>query len=394
MSRLRNDLAARQPYLEQDFSDAEYDRRLALVRAGMARESLDALIVYCGVGSYANVRWLTNFQPIYGAAFAIVRADGAVAVATDGVLHAEPMHSMVWTCRVADLRCSAGPVYGSPPGEVATLAADAAHGCRQVGLVGGAIIPKLLYDVLLQRAPDLRPADRILGEARLIKSAEEIAMMEESGRIADAAFAAIFACMAPGVMETDVAAAAVDRMHRMGAMKSFRTCVVGGRLAGLKHSYPRRRKLEKGEMVFLDLGASYRGYASDTSRCCVVGEKPSGDAAGLLAVADDLYRAGLEQMKPGRTIDDVAQTLIRVVRGTRYEKDFYASGFGHGIGMDLFEGPGGLFAGSRAELTPGMTVAYEPMVVIEGLGTGVVEDTVLITDNGYRLLTDSPRGDG
>lgn len=43
MSRLRNDLAARQPYLEQDFSDAEYDRRLALVRAGMARESLDAL---------------------------------------------------------------------------------------------------------------------------------------------------------------------------------------------------------------------------------------------------------------------------------------------------------------------------------------------------------------
>ena len=59
MSRLRNDLAARQPYLQQDFSDAEYDRRLALVRAGMARESLDALIVYCGVGSYANVRWLT-----------------------------------------------------------------------------------------------------------------------------------------------------------------------------------------------------------------------------------------------------------------------------------------------------------------------------------------------
>ena len=112
---LRNDLAARQPYLEQDFSDAEYDRRLALMRAGMARENLDALIVYCGVGSYANVRWLTNFQPIYGAAFAIVRADGAVAVATDGVLHAEPMHSMVWTCRVADLRCSAGPLVSAAP---------------------------------------------------------------------------------------------------------------------------------------------------------------------------------------------------------------------------------------------------------------------------------------
>lgn len=391
MNRLRNDLDARRPYLDQDFSDAEYDRRLAVVRDGMARANLDALIVYCGVGSYANVRYLTNFQPIYGAAFAIVRADGGIAVATDGVLHAEPMHSMVWTCRVADLRCSAGPVYGSPPGEVATLAADAAKGCKRVGLAGGGVIPRLLYDTLAQRVTELIPADAILGSARLIKSAEEIAYMEESGRIADAAFAAIFAALVPGAVETDVAAAAVDRMHRMAAIESFRTCVVGGKLAGLKHSYPRQRKLEKGEMVFLDLGASYRGYASDTSRCCVVGEKASGEAAGLLAVADDLYRAGLEEMKPGRTIDDVAQALIRVVRGTRYEKDFYESGFGHGIGMDLFEGPGGLFAGSHAELKPGMTVAYEPMVVIEGLGTGVVEDTILITDKGYRLLTDPPR---
>jgi Xaa-Pro aminopeptidase len=391
MNRLRNDLDARRPYLDQDFSDAEYDRRLAVVRDGMARENLDALIAYCGVGSYANVRWLTNFQPIYGAAFAIVRADGGIAVATDGILHAEPMHSMVWTCRVADLRCSAGPVYGSPPGEVAALAADAARGCKRVGLAGGGVIPRLLYDTLAQRVPELVSADGALAQARLIKSAEEIAYMEESGRIADAAFGAIFACMAPGVTETDVAAAAVDCMLRMDAIESFRTCVVGGKLAGLKHSYPRKRKLEKGEMVFLDLGASYRGYASDTSRCCVVGEKARGEAAALLGVADDLYHAGLAEMRPGRTIDDVAQALMRVVRGTRYEKDFYESGFGHGIGMDLFEGPGGLFAGSQAELKPGMTVAYEPMVVIEGLGTGVVEDTVLITDGGYRLLTNPPR---
>jgi Xaa-Pro aminopeptidase len=391
MNRLRNDLDARRPYLDPDFSDAEYDRRLAAVRAGMEKEDLDALIVYCGVGSYANIRWLTNFQPIYGAAFAVVRADGKIAVATDGVLHAEPMHSMVWTCRVADLRCSAGPVYGSPPGEVAALAADAASGCKRVGLAGGGVIPRLFHDVIAQRFSGLVAGDRIMGEARLIKSADEIAAMEEAGRIADSAFEAIFACIAPGVMETDVAAAAVERILKMGAVESFRTCVVGGALAGLKHAYPRQRKLEKGEMAFLDLGASYRGYASDTSRCCVVGGKASDEATALLSVADDLYRAGLEEMRPGRTIDDVAQALIRVVRGTIYEKDFYESGFGHGIGMDLFEGPGGLFAGSPVELRPGMTVAYEPMVVIEGLGTGVVEDTLLITEDGYRLLTDSPR---
>ena len=391
MNRLKNDLAARRPYLTPDFSDAEYERRLSAVRAAMAAEKLDALIVYCGVGSYANVRWLTNFQPVYGAAFAVVRADGGVSVAMNGVLHAEPMHSMVWTCRTADLRCSAGPVYGSPADEVAVFAADAAGAARHVGLAGGAVIPQQLYAPLLARFSGLRAAEGVMNGARLIKSAEEIALMEEAGRIADAAFAAVFETLAPGVAETDVAAAAVAKMLSMGAVESFRTCVVGGALSGLKHAYPRQRALEKDEMVCLDLGASYQGYASDTSRCCTVGGKAIGEAADLLKVAADLYDAGLEEIRPGRTVDDVAQALIRVVRGTRWEKDFYASGFGHGIGMDLFEAPGGLFAGSRAEFRPGMTVAYEPMVVVEGLGTGVIEDTVLITETGHRLLTDSPR---
>jgi len=93
MSRLRNDLEARKPYLDPDFSDAEYDRRLEVVRAGMARDNLDALIVYCGAGSSANARWLTNFQPVSGSTFVVVRADGGITMVTDGVLHAEPMHS-------------------------------------------------------------------------------------------------------------------------------------------------------------------------------------------------------------------------------------------------------------------------------------------------------------
>ena len=328
---------------------------------------------------------------MFGAAFVIVRADGGVAVTANGMLHAEPMHSMVWSCRVADVRCTAGPIYGGPPDEVATLAADAVAGLRRVGLVGSGAIPHPLHAALASRIPSLSSADGILSAVRLIKSGEEIACMERSGRIADAAFEAVFGALRPGTLETEVAAAAVGAMHAAGGIESFRTCVVGGRLAGLKHAYPRERRLQAGEMVFLDLGASYRGYASDTSRTGVVGGGAKGEAAALLAVASDLYHAGLEEMRPGRTIDDVAQRLIKVVKGTRWEKDFYASGFGHGIGMDLFEGPGGLFAGSKAVLQPGMTMAYEPMVVVENLGTGVIEDTILITDTGHRFLTNSRR---
>ena len=392
MMQLPHTPEARRPYLDPEFSDAEYDRRLAAVRAGMATAGLDALIIYCGPSSYATTRWLTNYQAFGGSTFTIIKRDGSIAVTTDGVLHAEPMHSMVWSCRVADLRCAAGPVYGGAPDEAATMAADAAGQGGRVGLAGTGALPHRLYIALAAAVPNLVPADAIIAEARLIKSAAEIACMRQAGHIADEAFKAVFATLAPGVLEAEVAAAAGATILRLGGIESFRTCVVGGKLAGLKHSYPKMRKLEAGEMVFLDLGASFKHYVSDTSRCCVVGEKPKGDAAALLAIADDLYTAGLAKMRPGNTINDVAQALSKVVRGTKWEKDFYPGGFGHGIGMDLFEAPGGLFAGSPVVLRPGMTLAYEPMVVVEGLGTGVVEDSILITETGYELLTDGPRG--
>ena len=385
------DLASRQKYLVQEFTDAEYDRRLAVVRTNMSRVGLDALVIYCGAASYATARWLTNYQAFNGTSFVVVRPDGGITVTTDGVLHGEPMHTMVWTCRADDLRCAAGAIYGGPPDEAATMAADAAGTARRVGLVGSRAIPGALHAALLAKLPGLVAADAVVADARMIKSGAELDRMDEAGRIADAAFEAVFDALQPGVEETDVAAAAVSVMLRRGSIEAFRTCVVGGALSGLKHSYPRRRKLVRGEMVFLDLGASFQNYVSDTSRTCVVGQAPMGDAAGLLKIADDLYHAGLDAMRPGNTIDDVAQRLIGVVKGTRWEADFCPSGFGHGIGMDLFEAPGGLFAGSRVVLQPGMTLAYEPMVVVEGLGTGVVEDSLVITETGYRLLTDGPR---
>ena len=115
------DLESRRRYLDQEFDDAEYDRRLGCVRANMEREGLDALVIYCGPSSYASARWLTNYQAFNGSCFVVVRPDGGLTVTTDGVLHGEPMHTMVWTCRVADLRCAAGAIYGGPPDRASTF---------------------------------------------------------------------------------------------------------------------------------------------------------------------------------------------------------------------------------------------------------------------------------
>ena len=388
MPRVPFDLESRRPYLVPAFSDAEYDRRAAALRAAMAQDGLDALCVFGSAASPSAVAYLTNYSPAFGNAFCVLRGDGTMTVATDAVLHGEPMHSMIWTCRVPDVRVALGPVYGGAVDEVAVLAAEAAGPAGRVGLAGASTLPYALHAVLASRLRDLRPADHLLARVRLEKSDEEIAAMRRAGRIADEAMAAVLAALERGVEETAVAAAGVHRMHALGGREAFATCVVGGAQAGLKHGVPRRRTLEDGEAVFIDLGAAYHGYASDLSRCTAVG-KAAGRVRDLLAVGADLYHAGLAAMKPGCTIDDVSNALLAVVRGTRYEPYYCAGGFGHGIGMSVIEVPG-LFAGNTTELRPRMTVAYEPMVVVEGLGTGVVEDTLLITEAGVERLTNYP----
>jgi len=390
MPRVPFDLEARRPYLVQTFSDAEYERRIRATCEGMTREGLDCLVLYAAgkTEAAAPVTYLTNYVPVYGNAFAVLHADGRLTVATDGILHAEPMHSMIWTCRVADVRIALGPIYGGAVDEVATLAADAARGAKQVGLVGSSLLPHALYGALLSRLRSLRPADAVLNGVRILKSNEEVTKMREAGRIADAAYEALFAALRPGVEETTVAAAAVQCIHALGGREGFATSVVAGAQAGLKHGHPRRRALLEGEMVFTDVGVAFDGYMSDVSRCTVVGPA-RGDARALLQVGLDLYHAGLQVMGPGKTIDDVSNALLAVVRGTRYEPYYCPGGFGHGIGMSVLEVPG-LYAGNSTVLRPRMTVAYEPMVVVEGLGTGVVEDTVLITETGYERLSQYP----
>ena len=222
MMKLSHTLEARLPYLAgRTSATPNTDRRLATVRAGMETAGLDALIIYCGASSYAlGACWLTNYEAFGGTVFVVVRRDGGITVTTDGVLHAEPMHSMVWTCRAADLRCAAGPVYGGAVDEVATLAADAVGSAVHVGLAGSAAIPQHLHATLVARLPGLQSADAVMAQARLIKSDAELDMMLAAGRIADAAFAAVFDALVPGAEDTEVAAAAVATMLRHGAIES------------------------------------------------------------------------------------------------------------------------------------------------------------------------------
>jgi Xaa-Pro aminopeptidase len=388
MPRVPYDWASRAPHYVSRFSDAEFERRVSAVRATMDAAGLDALIVCANRANTGAVRYLTNFVSAFGSAFAVLHADGRLALATDSVLHGEPMHSMFWLSRVSDMRVALGPIYGGAFDEVARLAADAARPARRVGLAGGAALSHALYAALAGALPGLVAADGVLDGVRGRKSDEEIAAMREAARISDAAMAAALAAVRAGAEECAVAAEGVAAIHRGNGTEAFHTCVVSGPRAGFKHGMPTRRRMEDGDLVFLDLGAGVEGYLNDASRCTVVG-RAEGRARDLLESGLALYHAGLEAVGPGRTIDDVSNAILAAARRTAFETYYCATGFGHGIGTALLEAPG-LYAGNRFELRPRMTFAYEPMIVVEGLGTAVVEDTLLITETGCERLNEHP----
>ncbi len=171
MPRVPYDMESRAPYRVDLVSDAEYDRRLAALRAGMEKAGLDAVCVYGTREAPENVEYLTNFAPVVGSAFAVVHLDGRMSLATDAVMHGEPMHSMIWMCRVPDVRVVLRrPVYGGPIDGAAQLAADALGGVQRVGIIGSSLLPHPVHTALMARLPQLQPADAILAEIRRYKS--------------------------------------------------------------------------------------------------------------------------------------------------------------------------------------------------------------------------------
>ncbi|MEM8856024.1 MAG: M24 family metallopeptidase, partial [Pseudomonadota bacterium] len=245
------DLSARARYARNAFHDDEYARRAATVRATMAAEGLSALIVF-GEGRSPAIEYLTGFQAVFGKHILLLTEDHATLF-TDGVLHGEPMHSMIWTCRVADVVVSLGPTYGAPFEEVASLAAARLSSGTSVGVSDAHLMPRALWAQLDQSGAILLPSDAV-GQARAFKSPAEVAVLKEACAIADRALTAMIAAIKPGKTEAEIGAIAAAIIAESGASEAFPTAVSSGHYAGIKHATPGQRVMEAGEPVFLDVG--------------------------------------------------------------------------------------------------------------------------------------------
>jgi Xaa-Pro aminopeptidase len=232
-------------------------------------------------------------------------------------------------------------------------------------------------------------------ELRLIKGASEIALLRQAIDVSlDAHFAA-FKMMRPGLWEYQVAAKMVE-VHAMGGSEAeaYAPIVGAGPNSTALHYDNLGRKIQDGDIVVMDVGAQYSGYAADITRTIPANGKFTPRQREIYDIVLGAQNAALAALKPGADMCRKSkQSLYRISYDyiNSHGKDlngkplgqYYIHGLGHNIGLNVHD-PGD----SCKPLLPGQVVTMEPGIYIPEENLGVrIEDDVLITETGYELLS-------
>ena len=257
----------------------------------------------------------------------------------------------------------------------------------------------VFYNALTSQFSKLKveDGDTPMQQARMIKLDEEIVLLEEATAIADAVCATATATVADGVRECEVAGEAMRTLFRLGGeyahvMTPF---VASGEHMAPPHRICSDKLIRHGDVVFIDIGAAWGGYFGDMARTVICG-KASDEQKKIYTAVYEGLKAGIAEMRPGRTNKDAADAVIKAADNYGLGGRFLSLFIGHGVGIGANEPPyiGETLPGAPTyAFRPGMVFAVEPLIWVEGVrgGGGVrLEEMVLITENGPHVMSRAP----
>ncbi len=236
---------------------------------------------------------------------------------------------------------------------------------------------------------ELHSTHQIVEMIRQIKDDFELRILQEAADLADQTFTHILNYIKPGVSERKIALELEFFMRNHGATSSsFEIIVASGERSALPHGTASERILQNNEFVKLDFGAYYKGYCSDLTRTIVLG-RPQAKHQEIYNIVLEAQQHALECIRPGMTGREADALTRDVIKRYGYN-DYFGHGTGHGIGMEIHEEPR-LSIKSETELMPGMTVTVEPGIYLPSFGGVRIEDDIVITEKGVKLLTHSTK---
>jgi len=225
---------------------------------------------------------------------------------------------------------------------------------------------------------------------REVKSAEELDVMRCSAKLASEVIAEASEFVRPGVAELEVAAEIDYRLRRKGASgPSFETIVASGPRSALPHARPTEKRLQKNELVVLDLGAILRHYCSDLTRTFFLGRAPARIRQWYKAV-EQAQEAAHDALRAGVTAGSVDRAARRLLNQHGLGS-YFVHGTGHGLGIEIHERPR-VGRSQKQEIRAGNVVTLEPGIYVEGVGGIRLEDEVAVHADRTEVLTTAPRG--
>lgn len=339
-------------------------------------QNADAMIVY----NQANYRYLTNFTG--EEAQLIITAQGERFLLSDSRF--------------------AGQIKAQAPGELNVIMK---HGNDydevtkvlkslnlKKALVEGEFISAAEYKKLKELNPDLNfeLSEEMIERVRNVKDKLEIKALRQAINISMESFKAILPMIKPGVKERDIAAK-LDYLFKIngGDGPDFDTIVASGLRSAWAHGVASDKKIEAGDLVVIDFGSFYHGYAADITRTVAVGEVDS----ELKRIYDIVLKAqelGIKAATAGNYGSDVDHAARQYIIDQGYGQ-YFGHGIGHGIGLEIHELCQPALPFSKQKLVDNMVHTVEPGIYLPNKGGVRIEDDILINGQNPEVLSTLPK---
>ncbi len=248
-----------------------------------------------------------------------------------------------------------------------------------------------LYAQIIEKVDPVRlqMTQGLIESLRIVKSPDEITLIKTASHIVDKTFSQIVEYIRPGLTEIDVAAQIEYLMKKNGGAKAaFETIVASGPNGAWPHARPTDRVIATGDLVTLDMGCYYKGYASDMTRTVVIGPATDKQREVYNTVREAQARA-THFAAPDKSYKDTDAAARDYITAAGYG-DFFKHSLGHGVGLDVHEAPR-LAKESDGSLSAGMTITNEPGIYLPNWGGVRIEDVLLITPSGSDVLHQSTK---
>ncbi len=345
-------------------------KRLKAVGRQIRARNLDCMIVM----SPENVTYLTGFM---GHDSWVVIIGRRTILVTDS-RYTEQARGECVGCRIVERN-----------GVITEAVAKIIGRSKSVRTVGVEKTTTLQLLAVLKKHIKLRfkPVGQLVESIRRTKDAGEIKLIAAAARTSWQALDMTLRQLRAGITESEAAGLLEFQMRKLGVVASFETIMAFGANGSRNHHQPGRRKLRKNDTILIDFGAGIGGYCSDMTRCFVFGKcTRSYEKAyyGVLAA----QQAAIGKIRAGVDLKEIDSTARSVLAGAGLA--VYGHGTGHGLGLQIHEDPF-MSKIAKGALMAGDVVTIEPGVYIPGKFGVRMEDDVLVTETGCRILSTDRR---